>query len=373
MEGKLERLLSDPLRRTWLTRDPPGFTPAASDTDKPAQNHLPNWLVHYRRGAEGAWKLTKIVLSVSVVLWLAALMIDMRIAVLAIPASVFLAWLLLALAYDSIRANEVEEIQALDQCALVQIGPAKTDEQQGADFVFDPQCEGWYWQDGDTILGTVQVLGPVVLGTLAERLRQGSLSPQALVWHTALGDAWKPLASVVQPAAHAPDSGTPSAQTAMTAMLPAQIGDNDFKGVKGWLLLLCVSLTLVAPASVMKALVRTHEVLEPYFTRFPALREYVLQHSLVSMGLLSLGVVAGIMLWTVKPGAVKLAQSFLIATLVYGAAGFVLIPSSQLPWAVSSALMEGALQTFIQSVLVFAVWMTYLAKSKRVKATYFSG
>lgn len=128
-------------------------------------------------------------------------------------------------------------------------------------------------------------------------------------------------------------------------------------GVRGWLLLLCLLLTIWEPASL--ALVAASRVAE------------VATGNLASMVLLlarlfvtAAGVAAGIALWRRHSHAVTLARAALVLSALedvarifsrYGAS--TAPPGTRLPVAL-----------FI--VCYYAAWLAYLQKSKRVKSTF---
>jgi hypothetical protein len=154
---------------------------------------------------------------------------------------------------------------------------------------------------------------------------------------------------------------------------PADVSgpDTALKGVKGWLLFFCVSLTILAPLATLGQLGMEWNETAPYFTRFPSLHTAVMLETLMSIGLMAFSIYAGSALWSVKPKAVKIAKNYLLTMLAYSIVSpFVIIGVADLPSAATSAMTaEGAKQAF-RGLIGFAIWFTYLNRSKRVRATY---
>ena len=95
---------------------------------------------------------------------------------------------------------------------------------------------------------------------------------------------------------------------------------------------------------------------------------------LLGFGVIGYGIFAGIQLWSVRPGAIKHAQQFMIALVAYSLADFVMAAN----WAV---LMDPqgtferfsswvALKPVVATAAYGAIWYSYLLKSKRVQITY---
>ena len=88
---------------------------------------------------------------------------------------------------------------------------------------------------------------------------------------------------------------------------------------------------------------------------------FVLVARLLAAGL---GIAAGLALFQVKPGAVTLAK----ASLIVSAAVDVLVYVT--PWSPNNRPPGDATIILIASLLYYASWFAYLARSKRVRATY---
>jgi hypothetical protein len=145
---------------------------------------------------------------------------------------------------------------------------------------------------------------------------------------------------------------------------------SDLKGVKGWLLLLCINLSILDPfANLLNLAIGTH-LGRPYFDQNPALQKLMVINGVCSIALAVYSIYAGISLWKVLPNAVTTAKKYLGAAFAYS------ILSIFLPYLVglSEEVQKevGAtslLNSFVTALYLYA-WYQYLKRSKRVKATY---
>lgn len=152
-----------------------------------------------------------------------------------------------------------------------------------------------------------------------------------------------------------------------TSSLPPKL-----KGVKGWLLFLCIWLTVLMPLFALGQLYLEWIEAEPYFEQIPSLKSVVVLEIFGLIGLHAFGIYAGFALWSVKLHAVNIAKSFFLTLLAYAfVSPFVFAGVSGLPSEVVSAIKTEGIGQAIKAIMAFAVWFTYLYKSKRVQATYF--
>src|SRR5208337_5486904 len=107
--------------------------------------------------------------------------------------------------------------------------------------------------------------------------------------------------------------------------------DEQYKGVAGWLLLLCLGLTVFTPLVTLVALAAGYSESSKYFDRFPGLLVITLVDTVLSLGIASFSVYAGIGLWRIRPGAVQTAKRYLFCLLGYYALSAVLPFMAGLP------------------------------------------
>ena len=121
-------------------------------------------------------------------------------------------------------------------------------------------------------------------------------------------------------------------------------------GVRGWLLLFCIVVTIIAPASFLLAALLK-------FSFF----------SVLDLALAGFYIFTGIHLWRVRPQALTYTKLLLLIQFCLGA--LLLLEHSAGPSV--RALSGGAPDVnSAKMMLGAAVWFLYFRKSRRVKATY---
>ena len=145
---------------------------------------------------------------------------------------------------------------------------------------------------------------------------------------------------------------------------------SPYTGVGGWLLLLCLGLTVLSPLISMISLVTGYNDSSPFFEQFPGLKIIVTVDAVLSALLMAFSVYAGIGLWTVRPGAVVMAKRYLFCFLGYHVVAAVLPFLAGLPQDANDAMMPLVVKSAAQGFVFFALWYSYLNKSQRVRATY---
>jgi uncharacterized protein DUF2569 len=146
----------------------------------------------------------------------------------------------------------------------------------------------------------------------------------------------------------------------------------EYKGVGGWLLLLCLGLTVFTPLLTIGSLATTYRSSLEYFVQFPGLLVVTVIDTIFSLGLMAFGFYAGIGLWSIRPGAVKMARRFLLCTLGYQAIAAILPFMAGLPPETTAEMTGQIARDVLRSVIYFAIWYSYLDRSRRVAATYHS-
>jgi hypothetical protein len=167
-----------------------------------------------------------------------------------------------------------------------------------------------------------------------------------------------------------------SAETILRSALDPEVGrpSRGPQGVRGWLLFLCINLTIIIPFS---CLYEANSVLETYYSATPV-ESLLFRHSLVfHLGVLAATIFlavfsfhAGRKLWEARAGAINTAKRFLIAQLFL----MILIIVSR-PWLISPLVgSPGGIRDTIPRLLPFlshfSVWYLYLSFSRRVRNTY---
>jgi len=123
---------------------------------------------------------------------------------------------------------------------------------------------------------------------------------------------------------------------------------NQLIGVRGWLLFLCLVLTIFFPVGVLLELFAVWRR-----AQFP-LQVLILVVTAIDIAMLALAVTAGLFLYRLRPFGVRLAQLFFVLRLVIAVVALV-----------ENRTVESGL-----AIAVSAAWLIYLVTSERVRRTY---
>ena len=147
---------------------------------------------------------------------------------------------------------------------------------------------------------------------------------------------------------------------------PTSIEPTITPAVTGWLLFLCVVLTILYPAFNLYHIL-TYTV--PLIIRYPGFPIFLLSRCVVWTALAVFSFLAGLMLWLVRPGAVRFARRWLWSYLIAHIAEFVLFIVIAKPRQFASVAPDGWYNVVVP-IASFAFWYLYLEHSKLVRATY---
>ena len=155
----------------------------------------------------------------------------------------------------------------------------------------------------------------------------------------------------------------------VSQLRPGPSSHLEIRGVHGWLLALCLMLTVIGPAIAAWLMVVEYTNAEPLFRESVGVRAAALGTLLLSGSSVVFGAcAAGLRLWLVLPNAVSTAKHALLFGLAVDIVTTALeaaaarVPSGQLLFQVEIGL--------IPTLIFFTVCYTYLNQSKRVYATY---
>jgi len=149
---------------------------------------------------------------------------------------------------------------------------------------------------------------------------------------------------------------TPAAATPFehAPVVPFVPGPN---GIGGWLLIYCISLTTLAPVSVL------------LFYSF-AFRRHVFNPGIVlDLARVLYGAMVGIFLWTRRPAALALLRIYYIAV----AASIVLFALQNYAYSLrvhGSIFLRTTLPSLMINAAITLLWFAYFCRSVRVKNTY---
>jgi hypothetical protein len=141
--------------------------------------------------------------------------------------------------------------------------------------------------------------------------------------------------------------------------------------VRGWLLLLCFALTIGSPLRTLYNLITSYNEIIPLCDLYPGLTRLLYIDSFLSVIVMILSIRAGIALWTIKENAVKIAKNYFLIFMGYSVIAVFLPFTAGLPSELNDAMIPEVIKGFLQSLIAFGIWYSYLHVSKRVKATYY--
>ena len=118
------------------------------------------------------------------------------------------------------------------------------------------------------------------------------------------------------------------------------------KGVGGWLLFFIITIVFIQPIVYLYS--------------------FIQYESFFHLLLLTFSLVAGINLWKVNKGAVKIAKAYLLTLVGVGLLDVILICQGDPKIDCAYFFGRQSLSIFIYPT----IWYTYLSKSKRVQNTY---
>ena len=155
-----------------------------------------------------------------------------------------------------------------------------------------------------------------------------------------------------------------------SSIVPAQARqagvNSPYYGWGGWLAFFCIVQIFVQPLIAIGFCVEDASAIGIDSSVDSFLVVEIL--GLVGMGVF--GIIAGIQLWRLRPGAVGIAKAYLVTALVWSILKAVLafgMLEGRFQEAVGAEEMKGVVGTLVP----FVIWFSYFNVSKRVKATFF--
>ena len=146
--------------------------------------------------------------------------------------------------------------------------------------------------------------------------------------------------------------------------------DSRYKGVKGWLLLFCVSLTVLDPLATLLNVLAVTSAAKPQFEENQGLFRLVLIGGISVIALRVYGIYTGIALWKVVPNALAIVRKYLFVVFLYSVFTVFLPKLAGVPEETYQETSHVSLVNACLTVLYVMLWYLYLNKSRRVKATY---
>ena len=148
---------------------------------------------------------------------------------------------------------------------------------------------------------------------------------------------------------------------------------SEKSGVGGWLLLLCFALIIGSPLRTLYNFISAYnDETAVLFDLYPGLKNLLYIDGFLSTVLMIFSIRAGIALWSIKQNAVKIAKNYFWIFMGYSVIAIFLPFTAGLPPEVNDAMIPEVIKDFIQALIFFGIWYSYLNVSKRVRATYYS-
>ncbi len=146
----------------------------------------------------------------------------------------------------------------------------------------------------------------------------------------------------------------------------------DYNKVGGWLLLFCVSLTMIGPILTVREffLFYMQFDLKTYFLMYPSIKLLVTIDTLLSFSLMIFSIYTGVALWSYRKNAVLIAKVYLIVLFLYAVFLAYLPYAIDIPVSFADNIKENTMMNSLRLIGYCVLWFAYLLKSKRVKYTY---
>jgi hypothetical protein len=134
----------------------------------------------------------------------------------------------------------------------------------------------------------------------------------------------------------------------------------------GWLAFFCILQIFVQPIVLLVSCA----VDASAFGYNSDLDSFLNLEILGRVGIGVFGVIAGIQLWRLRPGAVRVAKAYLVTTLAWSILEAVLA-FGMLEGSYQEAVRTQEILEVVGTLIPFVIWFSYFSVSKRVKATFF--
>lgn len=140
------------------------------------------------------------------------------------------------------------------------------------------------------------------------------------------------------------------------------------RGVRGWLLLLCISLTILDPAAIVLGVFGALSLAD--FERHPEMQRFLIISGGCRLALAAFSIYSGTALWKLQPDAPSSAKRYFQAVSIYSAFALLLPGIVGLPDELHREMAGASLVSSMVTLCYAAAWYVYLVKSRRVNATF---
>jgi len=145
-----------------------------------------------------------------------------------------------------------------------------------------------------------------------------------------------------------------TAQRETSSRVESSFDFSGFYGVKGWLLLFCILVTIANPLSAAAEALRIRSVAV----------------TILDAGFAALCICTGYRLWSIKPKSLRWVEIYFVVRLALAAVTLMGAIISKRPALGRDFSLNPSLESGITNVYGTIIWWAYFKKSKRVKATY---
>jgi len=146
---------------------------------------------------------------------------------------------------------------------------------------------------------------------------------------------------------------------------------SDLLGVKGWLFLFALQLTVLTPIWSLISIARNFNDLSPVMDAFPSVLGGVVIDMIMILSVIGFGIYCGILIFNLKTQAIILAKRYLIVFFIFSILEFpIFIAFSGLPAEVNKIILGESVGGIFRALIYVIIWYLYLTKSKRVKNTF---
>jgi hypothetical protein len=146
--------------------------------------------------------------------------------------------------------------------------------------------------------------------------------------------------------------------------------ESSLSGVRGWLLVLCLYLMVLIPALAILGLIGAWQKAPSS----PTLQSALVMEAVFELALAGFAFYAGLMLYRLRTNAASIAKVYFITILTLGLLGLGIVVLASLGQrsdvAFGNMLRGPAAFAAVREVLLSLLWLVYLERSRRVRATY---
>ncbi len=145
----------------------------------------------------------------------------------------------------------------------------------------------------------------------------------------------------------------------------------ESKGVGGWLYYLIGMLVFVIPALSVNAILGDLQIATNLQNKIPGFGTAVGVNAMMQLAISAFAIFCGFLLWTTKPQAILITKIFFVVYILYTVFGILVVTTiSNLPPEIENSIATVAAKNMTRNTIFPIIWLSYLFRSKRVKATY---